>query len=83
MQAGCTHAALESTWGYWKPISNLFEGTRTVLVVVVNAQHIKTVLGRKTDVKDAEWIATLLRHGLLRASFIPEREQRAVRALTR
>jgi transposase len=81
VDAGCTHVALESTGVYCKPIHNLFEGTLTVLVV--NAQHIKTVPGRKTDVKDAEWIATLLRHGLLRASFIPDREQREVRELTR
>jgi transposase len=81
VDAGCTHVALESTGVYCKPIHNLFEGTLTVLVV--NAQHIKTVPGRKTHVKDAEWIATLLRHGLLRASFIPDREQREVRELTR
>jgi transposase len=81
VDAGCTHVALESTGVYWKPIYNLFEGTLAVLVV--NAQHIKTVPGRKTDVKDAEWIATLLRHGLLRASFIPDREQRESRELTR
>lgn len=79
--AGCTHVAMESTGVYWKPIYNLFEGTLTMLVV--NAQHIKTVPGRKTDVKDAEWIATLLRHGLLRASFIPDRTQRELRELTR
>ena len=81
VDAGCTHVAMESTGVYWKPLYNLFEGTVTVLVV--NAQHIKTVPGRKTDVKDAEWIATLLRHGLLRASFIPDRAQRELRELTR
>ncbi len=80
-EAGCTHVAMESTGVYWKPIFNLFEGTLSVLVV--NAQHIKTVPGRKTDIKDAEWIATLLRHGLLRASFIPDRAQRELRELTR
>ncbi len=66
---------------YGKPLYNLFEGTVTVLVV--NAQHIKSVPGRKTDVTDAEWIATLLRHGVLRASFIPDRAQRELRELTR
>jgi transposase len=66
---------------YWKPIYNLFEGSLAVLVV--NAQHIKQVPGRKTDVKDAEWIAMLVRHGLVRASFIPDRGQRELRELTR
>jgi transposase len=78
---GVTHVAMESTGEYWKPIYNLLEATFTVLVV--NAQHIKTVPGRKTDVKDAEWIADLLRHGLLRASFIPPLPQRDLRDLTR
>lgn len=64
---GCTHVAMESTGVFWKPIYNLLEGTFTLLLV--NAQHLKTVPGRKMDVKDAEWIAELLQHGLLRASF--------------
>ena len=76
-----THAAMESTGVYWKPIVNLLEDRFTVWVV--NAAHIKTVPGRKTDVKDAEWIADLLRHGLLRPSFIPERAQRELRELVR
>ena len=80
-QAGCTHVAMESTGVYWQPIYNLREGLFTVLVV--NAQHLKAVPGRKTDVLDAEWIAELLRHGLLRGSFIPSAAQRAVRELTR
>jgi transposase len=63
--AGCTHVAMESTGVYWKPVYNLLEGTLEVLVV--NAQHIKQVPGRKTDVNDAAWIAGLLRHGLLPA----------------
>jgi transposase len=79
--AGCTHVAMESTGVYWKPIYNLLEGTLAVLVV--NAQHIKQVPGRKTDVNDAAWIAGLLRHGLLRPSFVPDREQRELRDLTR
>jgi transposase len=65
----------------WKPIYNLLEGRFTLLVV--NAQHIKAVPGRKTDTRDAEWIANLLRHGLLRSSFIPSRELRELRELTR
>src|SRR5260221_831237 len=80
--AGCTHIAMESTGMYWRPVFNAleesFEG-----VMIVNAQHIKAVAGRKTDVKDAQWIAELLQHGLLRASFIPPRPQRDLRDLTR
>src|SRR6266536_1942683 len=79
--AGCTHVAMESTGVYWKPIWNLLEGQFELLLV--NDQHIKAVPGRKTDVKDSEWIADLLRHGLLRASFVPDRDQREVRELTR
>jgi transposase len=76
-----THVAMESTGEFWKPVFNLLEGHFTVLVV--NAAHIKHVPGRKTDVKDAEWIAELLAHGLLRASFVPQAPQRALRDLTR
>lgn len=72
--AGCTPVAMESTGVYWKPIYNLLADLFTVFVV--NAQHIKAVPGRKTDVRDAEWIAELLQHGLLRASYIPDRPQR-------
>lgn len=74
--------AMESTGVYWKPVYNLLEeaGLETL---VVNAQHIKAVPGRKTDVKDAEWIARLLRHGLLKGSYIPDREQRELRELLR
>lgn len=79
---GCTHVAMESTSVYWKPIVNLLEA-EDIEFLVVNAQHIKAVPGRKTDVKDAEWIAKLLRHGLLRASFIPDRNQRELRELVR
>ena len=79
--AGCTHVAMESTGVYRKPIWNLLEGQ--VELLLVNAQHIKAVPGRKTDVQDSEWIADLLRHGLLRASFVPAREQRELRELTR
>lgn len=76
-----THVAMESTGSYWKPVWNLLEEPFTLLLV--NAHHIKTVPGRKTDVKDAEWIADLLRHGLLKASFVPDRPQRELRELTR
>lgn len=77
-----THVAMESTGVYWKPIYNLLEGLEVELLVV-NAKHIKAVPGRKTDVKDAEWIADLLRHGLLRSSYIPDRPQRELRELVR
>jgi transposase len=79
---GCTHVAMESTSVYWKPIVNLLE-SEDIEYMVVNAQHIKAVPGRKTDVNDAEWIAKLLRHGLLRASYIPDRNQRELRELVR
>jgi transposase len=79
--AGCTHVAMESTGVYWKPVYNLLEGAFELLVV--NARHVKQVPGRKTDVRDAEWLAELLRHGLLRASFVPDRGQRELRELTR
>jgi transposase len=78
---GVTHVAMESTGEFWKPVYNLLEGNFELLVV--NAQHIKQVPGRKTDVKDAEWIAELLRHGLVRGSFIPPQAQRDLRDLTR
>jgi transposase len=81
VEAACLVVAMESTGVYWKPIYNLLEGQLEVLVV--NAQHIRQVPGRKTDVRDAEWIADLLRHGLLTASFIPDRAQRELRELTR
>jgi transposase len=81
-QHGCTHVAMESTSVYWKPIVNLLEA-EDIEFLVVNAQHIKAVPGRKTDVKDAEWICQLLRHGLIKASFIPDRNQRELRELVR
>lgn len=76
-----THVAMESTGVYWKPVYNILRESAEVWVV--NAQHIKQVPGRKTDVKDAQWIATLMRMGLLRNSFIPDEEQRDLRDLTR
>jgi hypothetical protein len=79
--AGCTHVVLESTGVYWKPVWNVLEGSFELLLV--NAQHVKQVPGRKTDVKDAEWLAELLRHGLVRGSFVPDQPQRELRELTR
>jgi transposase len=80
-EAGVTHVAMESTGSYWKPIYNLLEDRFELLLA--NAAHLKAVPGRKTDVRDAEWIADLLRHGLLRPSFIPGRPERELRELTR
>ena len=79
--AGCTHVAMESTGVDWKPVYNLLEGACEL--VVVNAHQLKAVPGRKTDVRDAEWIAELLAHGLLTSSFIPPTDQRELRDLTR
>lgn len=76
-----THVAMESTGSFWKPVHNILEDAFELLVV--NAAHIKAVPGRKTDVRDAEWIADLLCHGLLRASFVPSRPEREFRELTR
>jgi len=78
----CSHVAMESTGVFWKPIFNLLE-MEGIEAIVFNAQHIKNVPGRKTDVKDAEWIAQLLRHGLVQGSFIPDRAQREIRELVR
>lgn len=79
--AECRHLAMEATGVYWKPVYNVLDGAMELLVV--NARHIKAVPGRKTDVRDAEWIADLLQHGLLTSSFIPLAEQRELRELTR
>jgi transposase len=78
---GVTHVAMESTGVYWKPIWNLLEGKFELLLV--NAAHIKNVPGRKTDMRDCEWIAQLLQHGLLRGSFVPDRSIRELRDLNR
>src|SRR5215210_3920331 len=81
LAARCTHVAMESTGVYWKPVWNLLEEQFDLLLV--NARHVKAVPGRKTDAKDCEWLADLLRHGLLRSSFVPDRGQRELRELTR
>src|SRR5262249_55456497 len=78
---GVTHVAMEPTGGYWKPVYYVLEDSFTVLLV--NAAHLKRVPGRKTDVSDCRWIAQLLAHGLLRASFVPPRALRELRDLTR
>jgi transposase len=76
-----THVSMESTADYWKPVYNVLEGTFEILVV--NAKHVKHVPSRKTDVKDSEWLAELLMHGMLKASFVPPKPQRALREMTR
>lgn len=78
----CQMVAMESTASYWKPLYNIFE-LSGLNAMVVNARDMKNVPGRKTDVKDAEWIADLLQHGLLKASYIPDREQRELREVSR
>jgi transposase len=78
---GITHVAMESTGEYWKPVFNILENNFEV--IIVNAQHISKVPGRKTDQSDAEWIAELMQYGLLKASFIPPVGQRELRELTR
>jgi transposase len=80
-EAGCTHVAMESTGVYWKPIHSILESDFEV--ILVNAHHIKYVPGRKTDVKDCQWIGQLLQHGLLKGSFIPPKPIRELRDLTR
>lgn len=82
LSEGCEMVAMESTGSYWKPVYNILE-LLGLEIIVVNAQHMKAVPGRKTDMKDAEWIADLLQHGLLKASFIPDRAQRELREVTR
>lgn len=81
LSLGVTHVTMEGTGVYWRPVYELFEGH--IDLTLVNARHVKQVPGRKTDVNDAEWLANLLRHGLLRKSFVPEKEIRALRDLTR
>lgn len=80
---GVEAVAMESTGSFWKPIYNVLEEVEGLKLLLVNPQHMKAVPGRKSDVKDAEWIADLLRHGLLRASYVPSRAQRELRELVR
>ena len=81
-KSDCKMVAMESTASYWKPLYNILESSG-LNAMVVNAHHMKAVPGRKTDVKDAEWIADLLQHGLLQASYIPDKDQRELRELVR
>jgi transposase len=81
LAAGCTHVVMESTGSYWKPVYNMLE--ESLELVLANPQHVKGLPGRKTDVADAEWLADLLQHGLIRPSFIPPKAHRELRELTR
>lgn len=81
LEAQCTHVAIESTGVYWKPVFNILDDG--LKVILINPEHVRALRGRKTDVKDAEWLADLLRHGLLKPSFIPPLEIRELRELTR
>ena len=78
---GCPILAMESTGVYWRPVHNVLEGLMEV--ILVNARHIKNVPGRKTDIADSKWLAGLLKHGLLKGSFIPPKKVRQWRELTR
>ncbi len=81
LERECPVVAMESTGSYWTPVHNVLEGA--VKVVLVNARHMRNLPGRKTDINDSRWLAGLLRHGLLRAAYIPPKEQRQWRDLTR
>ena len=70
-EAGCTHVAMEATGVYWKPVWHILEDESSLTLVLANARHIRNVPGRKSDRKDAAWIADLLAHGLIRGSFVP------------
>jgi transposase len=81
--AGCSVVAMESTGVYWQPVWNILEEVGGFELLLVNARHVRNVPGRKTDVNDAAWLADLVRHGLVRGSYVPERAQRELRELTR
>ena len=83
VEHGITHVAMEATGVYWKPVFHALCEPDALEVVLVNARHVKNVPGRKTDVKDSEWLAQLLECGLLRGSFIPPKQVAAIRELTR
>ena len=82
-EAGCTHVAMEATGVYWKPVWHVLEDEASLTLVLANAQHIRNVPGRKSDRKDAAWIADLLAHGLIRGSFVPPAPIQELRDLTR
>jgi transposase len=81
-ESGCTHVAMEATGIYWKPVWHILSDGEITLILA-NAAHVKNVPGRKTDVADAVWLADLLAHGLIRASFVPETPMQEMRALLR
>ena len=81
MEKKCTEAVMESTGSYWKPVFNILEGS--VKMVLANPEQVKALRGKKTDPKDSGWLASLLRHGLVQGSFIPPRDIRELRDLTR
>jgi len=80
---GCTHVAMESTGAYWKPIFNVLEEVEGLQVVLANSQQVRNLRGHKTDPNDSRWLAHLLRHGMIRPSYIPPREIRELREFTR
>ena len=82
-EAGCTHVAMEATGVYWKPVWHILEDEESFTLVLANAQHIRNVPGRKSDWKDAAWIADLLAHGLIEGSFVPPAPIQELRDLTR
>ena len=82
-EAGCTHVAMEATGVYWKPVWHVLEDAESFKLLLANAQHIRNVPGRKSDRKDAAWIADLLAHGLIAGSFVPPAPIQALRDLTR
>ena len=82
-QAGVTHAGMEATGVYWMPVFAALEPVEGITPIVVNARHVKNVPGRKTDVKDAEWLAQLIRHGLVKNGFVPAKPFRELRELVR
>jgi transposase len=82
IESGCTHAAMESTGSYWRPIYNILDDGK-LRVWLANSQHVKNLRGHKTDRNDARWLAHLLRHAMIRPSFLPDRDTRELRDLTR
>ena len=81
MEKKCTEAVMESTGSYWKPVFNILEGS--LKIILANPEQVKALRGKKTDPKDSRWLASLLRHGLVQGSFIPPRDIRELRDLTR
>src|SRR5260370_31242734 len=80
---GCTHVVMESTGEYWRPVFNVLEEAESLEIVLANSQQVKGLRGHKTDPQDAHWLAHLLRHGMIRPSYIPKLRIRQLRDLTR